>query len=154
MAGLNPFGVICEIMNDDGQMARMPDLEVFARKHDLSIISIADLIEYRLRKDTLVRRTVESNLPTRYGGPFTAIAYENDVETLLMVRRFINYLPANNREKPPVRPFFDSHSRVESSLDTLMPDNANAPYDMHELVRKYIETKQAPLCPSEMLPKT
>jgi 3,4-dihydroxy 2-butanone 4-phosphate synthase / GTP cyclohydrolase II len=81
LSGLKPFGVICEIMNDDGQMARMPELEIFARQHDLSIISIADLIEYRLRKDTLVRRTVESNLPTRYGGPFTAIAYENDVDS-------------------------------------------------------------------------
>ncbi|MBW1872758.1 MAG: GTP cyclohydrolase II, partial [Deltaproteobacteria bacterium] len=81
LAGLNPFGVICEIMNDDGQMARMPELEVFARQHNLCIISIADLIEYRLRKDTLVRRVVESHLPTRYGGPFLAIGYENDVDS-------------------------------------------------------------------------
>ncbi len=80
LAGLKPSGVICEIMNDDGSMARMPDLEVFSRTHSLSIVSIADLIEYRLRNDTLVRRVVEARLPTRYGGPFTAIAYENDVD--------------------------------------------------------------------------
>ena len=63
-------------------------------------------------------------------------AYENDMEALFEVRRLVDMLPLNNREKPPVRPYFDSHSRIESSLDTLIPDNTNAPYDMHELVRK------------------
>ncbi len=79
LAGLKPAGVICEIMNEDGEMARMPELEVFARTHGLSIVSIADLIEYRLHGETLVRRVVESQLPTRYGD-FSAIAYENDVD--------------------------------------------------------------------------
>ncbi len=63
-------------------------------------------------------------------------AYENDMEALFEVRRLVDMLPLNNREKPPVRPYFDSHSRIENSLDTLIPDNTNAPYDMHELVRK------------------
>ena len=63
-------------------------------------------------------------------------AYEDDVETLLMVRRFINYLPANNREKPPFRPTPDSVGRMEMSLDTLVPDNPNVPYDMKELIYK------------------
>jgi propionyl-CoA carboxylase beta chain len=63
-------------------------------------------------------------------------AYEDDVETLLMVRRFINYLPANNREKPPYRPTPDSTGRLEMSLDTLIPDNPNMPYDMKELIYK------------------
>ena len=80
LAGLKPAGVICEIMNDDGTMARMPELEVFSRTHGLPIVSIADIIKYRLRKDTLVRRVVEANLPSRFGGPFRAIAYENDVD--------------------------------------------------------------------------
>ncbi|RME24947.1 MAG: bifunctional 3,4-dihydroxy-2-butanone-4-phosphate synthase/GTP cyclohydrolase II, partial [Deltaproteobacteria bacterium] len=80
LAGLKPAGVICEIMNDDGTMARMPELEVFARTHGLHIVSIADIIKYRLRNDTLVRRVVEANLPSRFGGPFRAIAYENDVD--------------------------------------------------------------------------
>jgi len=63
-------------------------------------------------------------------------AYENDVEALLMVRRFINYLPANNREKPPFRPTPDRADRLELSLDTLVPDNPNMPYDMKELIYK------------------
>jgi propionyl-CoA carboxylase beta chain len=63
-------------------------------------------------------------------------AYENDVETLLMVRRFINYLPANNREKSPYRPTPDRADRMEMSLDTLVPNNPNLPYDMKELIYK------------------
>jgi len=80
LARLKPAGVICEIMNEDGEMARMPDLEVFSRTHGLTIISIADLIEYRVHGETLVRRVVEAELPTCFGGPFKAIAYENDVD--------------------------------------------------------------------------
>ncbi len=81
LAGLKPAGVICEIMNDDGTMARMPDLQVFALKHGLKIVAIADLIKYRLSKESLVRRAAEAKLPTKYGGMFTAIAYENDVDS-------------------------------------------------------------------------
>ncbi len=76
IAGLSPAGVICEIMNEDGTMARMPQLEEFARRHDLKIISVADLVRYRIRKEVLVRRTVETELPTVYGR-FRAIAFEN-----------------------------------------------------------------------------
>ncbi len=63
-------------------------------------------------------------------------AFENDVEALAEVRRLIDFLPLSNREKPPVRPFFDSPSRIEESLDTLIPDNPNQPYDMKELITK------------------
>ncbi|MBL4811224.1 MAG: acyl-CoA carboxylase subunit beta [Rhodobacteraceae bacterium] len=63
-------------------------------------------------------------------------AFENDVETLAEIRRLIDFLPLNNREKPPVRPFYDDVERREASLDTLIPDNANTPYDMAELVHK------------------
>jgi 3,4-dihydroxy 2-butanone 4-phosphate synthase/GTP cyclohydrolase II len=80
LAGLKPAGVICEIMNEDGTMARMPDLQIFAEKHSLKIITIADLIKYRLHKESLVRRIATAKLPTKYGGVFTAIAYENDVD--------------------------------------------------------------------------
>lgn len=80
LAGLKPAGVICEIMNDDGTMARMPQLREFAKKHDLKIITIADLVAYRMRKELLVRRAAETALPTPYGGKFKAIAYENDVD--------------------------------------------------------------------------
>lgn len=82
LAGLKPYGVICEIMNDDGTMARMPDLEIFAKKHNLKIVTIADLIKYRLKNECLVRRAAVTTLPTIYGGEFTAIAYENEVDTL------------------------------------------------------------------------
>ncbi|MBM4346667.1 MAG: bifunctional 3,4-dihydroxy-2-butanone-4-phosphate synthase/GTP cyclohydrolase II [Deltaproteobacteria bacterium] len=80
LAGLRPYGVICEIMNEDGTMSRMPDLQIFAKKHDLKIVTIADLIKYRLHKESLVRRIAEAKIPTKYGGMFTAIAYENDVD--------------------------------------------------------------------------
>ncbi|NOX41418.1 MAG: acyl-CoA carboxylase subunit beta, partial [Alphaproteobacteria bacterium] len=63
-------------------------------------------------------------------------AYENDIEALSEVRRLFDFLPLNNRQKPPVRPFYDSQSRLEASLDTLVPQNPNQPYDMKELVRK------------------
>ncbi len=80
LAGLKPAGVICEIMNDDGTMARMPQLEVFAAKHDLKIISVADIVAYRMRKELLVRRAAETTIPTTYGGVFKAIVYDNDVD--------------------------------------------------------------------------
>ena len=79
LAGLKPAGVICEVMNDDGTMSRRPELEVLAMAHDLPIVSVADLIAYRMLKDTLVHRAAEAPLPTNRGG-FTAVAYENDVD--------------------------------------------------------------------------
>jgi len=81
LAGLKPAGVICEIMKDDGTMARMPDLQIFAKEYGLKIVTIADLIKYRLSKESLVRRIATAKLPTKYGGMFTAIAYENDIDT-------------------------------------------------------------------------
>jgi 3,4-dihydroxy 2-butanone 4-phosphate synthase/GTP cyclohydrolase II len=80
LAGLKPAGVICEVMKDDGTMARMPDLQSFAEEHGLKIVTIADLIKYRLNKESLVRRIATATIPTKYGGVFTAIAYENDVD--------------------------------------------------------------------------
>ena len=76
IAGLYPAGVICEIMNEDGTMSRLPQLEKFAAQHDLKMISVAELVRYRIRKETLVRRVVETDLPTVYGR-FRAIAFEN-----------------------------------------------------------------------------
>jgi 3,4-dihydroxy 2-butanone 4-phosphate synthase / GTP cyclohydrolase II len=78
IAGLYPAGVICEIMNPDGTMARMPELEAFAAAHDLKIISVAELVRYRIRKEVLVRRVAETEMPTVYGR-FRAIAFENVV---------------------------------------------------------------------------
>jgi 3,4-dihydroxy 2-butanone 4-phosphate synthase / GTP cyclohydrolase II len=76
MAGLYPAGVICEVMNEDGTMARLPQLEAFAREHNLKMITVADLVRYRISKETLIRRVVETDLPTVYGR-FKAIAYQN-----------------------------------------------------------------------------
>ena len=76
IAGLYPAGVICEVMNDDGTMARMPDLEIFAEKHDLKIISVADLVRYRMNKERLISRRAETDLPTDFG-TFHIVAYEN-----------------------------------------------------------------------------
>ncbi len=81
LAGLKPTAVICEIMNEDGTMARMPDLAIFAKRHHLKILTIADIIKYRMRNESLVRRIATATLPTEYGGTFTAIAYENDIDT-------------------------------------------------------------------------
>jgi len=80
LAGLKPAGVICEVMNDDGTMARMPDLDIFSKKHNLKIVTIADLIRYRLQNESLVHRAAVTTLPTVYGGEFQAIAYENEVD--------------------------------------------------------------------------
>lgn len=80
LAGLRPSGVICEIMKEDGTMARMPDLKKFAKHHGLKIVTIADLIAYRMQMDTLVHRAAEADLPTKYGGMFRIIVYTNDVD--------------------------------------------------------------------------
>ncbi len=80
LAGLIPAGVICEIMKDDGTMARMPDLEKFAEKHDLKIATIADLVAYRLREDVLIKREAEARIPTEHAGVFKAVIYSNSVD--------------------------------------------------------------------------
>jgi len=82
LAGLKPAGVICEIMNDDGTMARMADLVEFGRQHDVKIVTIADLIQYRLRHETLVRRVADATMPTRNAGDFRCIVYENDIDRI------------------------------------------------------------------------
>jgi len=80
LAGLKPAGVICEIMKADGTMARLPDLKRFAQKFNLKLITIADLIQYRLRHDSIVHRVAEARLSTRYGGEFKAYVYRSDVD--------------------------------------------------------------------------
>ncbi len=79
LAGLVPAGVICEIMNEDGTMARVPELTEFARRHHLKLITIKDLIEYRIKRETLVHRVAEAHLPTDYG-EFVAIVYQNEID--------------------------------------------------------------------------
>ena len=85
LAGLKPAGVICEIMDEDGTMARMPALEKFSQEHGIGICTIADLVEYRMKNEAFVHRAAESVIPTQHGGEFRMIAFENDVDQLLHV---------------------------------------------------------------------
>jgi 3,4-dihydroxy 2-butanone 4-phosphate synthase/GTP cyclohydrolase II len=80
LAGLKPAGVICEIMKEDGTMARLPDLEKFAAMHGLKLCTVADLIEYRLRCDSLVHRVADARLRSRHGGEFKVFVYHTDVD--------------------------------------------------------------------------
>ncbi len=82
LAGLTPAGVICEIMNDDGTMSRMPELKKFAQHHGLKICTVADLVAYRLKHEHLVRTVAEAHLPSRYGGDWKVVAFENDVDNM------------------------------------------------------------------------
>jgi 3,4-dihydroxy 2-butanone 4-phosphate synthase / GTP cyclohydrolase II len=79
MAGRAPAGVLCEVVNDDGTMARLPELRAFAEQHGLLLISIADLIAYRRKHEKLVRRVAEAVIPTPFG-PFTAVGFESEVD--------------------------------------------------------------------------
>ena len=80
LAGMNPSGVICEIMNDDGTMARLPDLVTFAQEHGLKIATIADLIAYRRRKEKLVEAIAQTNMTSRFGGDFKLVVYANRID--------------------------------------------------------------------------
>ena len=79
LAGLNPSGVICEVMNDDGTMARVPDLELYCAKHELKMITVADLIAYRRQHDKLIERVVETQLPTKFGD-FQVVGFRSLVD--------------------------------------------------------------------------
>ncbi len=81
LAGLYPAGVICEIMNEDGTMARVPELAKFARTHKLKLVTIKSLIEYRMRRETFVKRMASARLPTMFG-EFEAVAFENQVDNV------------------------------------------------------------------------
>ncbi len=80
LAGLYPAGVICEIMSDDGTMARVPELIEFSKRHNLKIVTVKDLIKYRMRTERFVKRLATVKLPTTFGGDFTAIAYSNEID--------------------------------------------------------------------------
>ncbi|MCK4507925.1 MAG: bifunctional 3,4-dihydroxy-2-butanone-4-phosphate synthase/GTP cyclohydrolase II [Desulfuromonadales bacterium] len=93
LAGLKPAGVICEIMNEDGTMARMPQLKPYALKHGLKIVSIADLVAYRMLNEQLVKRAAETVLPTPFCSEFRTIVYENEVDSnnhLALIKGEIN----------------------------------------------------------------
>ncbi len=85
LAGLKPAGVICEIMDEDGAMARMPSLEQFSEKHGIGICTIADLVEYRMATEIFVHPQAETVIPTCYAGDFRAVVYNNDIDDLLHI---------------------------------------------------------------------
>jgi 3,4-dihydroxy 2-butanone 4-phosphate synthase/GTP cyclohydrolase II len=95
LAGLKPAGVICEIMNDDGTMARMPELRKFSEKHHLKIVTIADMVAYRMRKELLISRAAETRLPTRDGGIFQAVIYDNQVDSAQHLALFKGEINSN-----------------------------------------------------------
>jgi 3,4-dihydroxy 2-butanone 4-phosphate synthase/GTP cyclohydrolase II len=97
LAGLNPSGVICEIMNDDGTMARVADLEPYCRRHDLKMVTVADLIAYRRRHDRLVERVVSTGLPTGFGD-FTVVGYRSLVDD----KHHVAMVKGDVRDKPDV----------------------------------------------------
>jgi 3,4-dihydroxy 2-butanone 4-phosphate synthase / GTP cyclohydrolase II len=85
LAGLKPAAVICEIMDDDGTMSRMPSLEKFSEKFEIGIVTVADLLAYRRRNESFVRRAATTTIPTLYGKEFKVIAFENDLDGLLHI---------------------------------------------------------------------
>jgi len=85
LAGLTPAGVICEIMNEDGTMARMPDLKEFSKKHNIGICTIADIIAYRLRTESFVHAVATTVLPTCIAGEFNATVFENDIDDFIHI---------------------------------------------------------------------
>ena len=130
LAGLKPAGVICEVMKDDGTMARLPDLEEFAKEHSLKLVTIADLIQYRLNYDCLVYRVASAHLPTRLGGDFEAVVYNTHVdqsEHLVLVKGKISpnedtlvrvhskYVPGDVFGFE----FFDTGSVIKSSMEMI-----------------------------------
>ncbi len=107
IAGLTPSAVICEIMNDDGTMSRLPDLEKFAAKHDMKILTVKDIINYRMKQESLVERAVETNLPTDYG-LFKVIGFNNSINKDMLVALTMG----------DIRPGHDTLVRVHSQCLT------------------------------------
>ena len=95
IAGLDPSGVICEIMNDDGTMARVPQLTEFCRVHEMKMVTVADLIRYRMKHERYVRRVAESVLATKYGN-FRMIAYSSEIDHHLHVALVRGEMPADS----------------------------------------------------------
>ena len=133
LSGLNPSGVICEIMNEDGTMARMPDLMKFAQYHGLKIGTIADLIAYRLNHDRFIEKTLETDFESVYGGQFKLYVYVNKiayVEHLVLVK---GDLTANG--PVPVR------MHALNVLDDVLGDNSSQKaHDLHQAMRMIDET--------------
>jgi 3,4-dihydroxy 2-butanone 4-phosphate synthase / GTP cyclohydrolase II len=153
IAGLTPAGVICEIMNDDGTMARLPQLAEFCRTHGLKLLTVAELIRYRMRNERYVRRTAEAALPTRYG-EFRMIAYASEVDReqhIALVRGDLAGAP------PLVRVHShcltgdvfastecDCHEIIERSLEAIVAENRGLFVYLHHTGRGFGIESTAP----------
>ena len=153
IAGLTPAGVICEIMHDDGTMARLPQLAEFCRTHGLKLLTVAELIRYRMRHERYVRRVAETALPTRYG-EFRMIAYASDVDReqhIALVRGELSGAP------PLVRVHShcltgdvfastqcDCHEMIERSLEAIVAENRGVFVYLHHTGRGFGIESAAP----------
>ena len=147
IAGLDPSGVICEIMNDDGTMARIPQLVEFCRQHGLKLVTVADLIRYRMQHERNVRRIAESVLPTKWGD-FQMIAFSSDVDHELHVALVRGDISGNT--PPLVRVHShcltgevlgstacDCHQMVEGSLQAIADENRGVFVYLHHTGRGF-----------------
>ncbi|MFN9576093.1 MAG: bifunctional 3,4-dihydroxy-2-butanone-4-phosphate synthase/GTP cyclohydrolase II, partial [Gemmatimonadota bacterium] len=130
-AGLTPAGVICEILNDDGTTAKRPQLEVFAREHGLTFITVAQLVAWRLRTERLVRRVADARLPTDFG-EFRIVGYENDVDRAEHVALVYGHL--GDGEDVLVR----IHSKCLTG-DTFHSLRCDCRWQLHEAMRRVAE---------------
>jgi len=153
MAGLTPAGVICEIMNEDGTMARVPQLAEFCRTHGLKLLTVAEVIRYRMRNERYVRRVAEAALPTRYGD-FRMIVFASDVDSeqhIALVRGDLTGAP------PLVRVHShcltgdvfgstdcDCHDIIEHSLEAIVAENRGVFVYLHHTGRGFGIDSTAP----------
>ncbi len=138
IAGLAPAAVICEIMNDDGTMARMPELESFADRHGLKIISVADLVRYRIEKETLVKRVLETDLPTDYG-IFRAIIFENEMNGETHVAMVMGDVASSSGTTEPVLVRVQTENVTFAMFGSTMGEASRA---MQSSLRKISEAKR------------
>ena len=131
MAGLEPVGVICEILNEDGSMARLPELMKFANRHSLKIISVAQLIEYRRKKERHVFREAEANLPTKYGN-FKIIIYSTDIED----KEHIALVKGEIKEDEPILVRVHSECFTGDTLGSLRCDCGEQLHKALEMIEK------------------
>jgi 3,4-dihydroxy 2-butanone 4-phosphate synthase/GTP cyclohydrolase II len=131
MAGFEPAAVIVEVLNDDGSMARRPDLEVFARKHDLKIGTIAELIHYRLRNEKTVERVTECDLPTEYGD-FRLLAYQDTIDNEL-------HLTLVKGELSPDRPALVRVHMQNSICDLFGTSHSGCGWPLRDVMRQVAE---------------
>jgi 3,4-dihydroxy 2-butanone 4-phosphate synthase/GTP cyclohydrolase II len=146
IAGLTPAGVICEIMNDDGTMARLPQLATFCREHGLKLLTVAELIRYRMKNERYVRRVAEGALPTRYGN-FRMIVYASDVDS----EQHIALVRGDLGDGPPLVRVHshcltgdvfastecDCHELIECSLETIVAENRGVFVYLHHTGRGF-----------------